>query len=251
MTHRKVAAASILSTYRRRGWACVIRSMDIIATRLESATSVMNSAAWVNLGCSLFITKTNIPHLVSNIVAFSFDIGLEHPFSVWLLSWPFQIRLKLYRRASCAADSVDSVSPDKPNWVLMSVSWGNVPGLIVMAFIGHFLPSMKPSCHGWFSVITKSMTDGTNKPNACGESNSYRGRASLMSSLLFHLFDVTPSGEHISALDQRHYSPIDSMWATEELLSAERSTSGFKWQEIIRKRQENRKHPSKTNQLSV
>lgn len=65
--------------------------------------------------------------------------------------------------ASCAADSVDSISTDKPNWVLMSTSWGNVPGLIVMAFIGHFLPPMKPSCHvNWMipPIITESMTDG-------------------------------------------------------------------------------------------
>lgn len=42
---------------------------------------------------------------------------------------------------------------------------GNIPGLIVMSFIGHFLSPMKPSCHvNWMipppSVITESMTDG-------------------------------------------------------------------------------------------
>lgn len=62
---------------------------------------------------------------------------------------------------------------------------------------------------GWFPVTTKSTADGP---------ISWKLRASrtlagapLMSSLLFQLFDVTPSGKHIAALDQRHYSPIDWM----------------------------------------
>lgn len=121
----------------------------------------------------------------------------------------------------CAAHRADSVSADKPNWVLMSASWGNVPGLILMAIIGHLLPSVKPQRNVNWMIPRYCRTHDwwKNKLSACSDSNSSRDHASLMSSLLLRLFDATPWGERIAALDQTHYSTTDWMYAVRVIIS--------------------------------
>lgn len=145
-----------------------------------------SAACWVKQGRSVFITKTNITQwreycciqVWQRPGPLVFHLTLSFP---WLL----QEGQKLYSRASCAADSVDSVSTDKSNWVLMSTSRGNVPALIAMTFLGHFLPLMKPSCHvSWMIPCYNQIHGGwTNKLETQGESNSCRSLANVFPAL--------------------------------------------------------------------
>lgn len=214
MAHRKQQPGSC--DVQMEGSACVMSdSYDTaLITELHAGLSLRQLSCMLSQSGLFFLYRKDKHYSVKWVILLHSTLTMT-----WTTCFPFdsasfpviEERQRLCRQASCAADSVDSVSTDKPNWVLMSTSWGSVPDLIIMAFIGHFLPLMRPSCHvNWMIPRYNQILDWwTNKPKARSESNSYRSHASLMSSLLFQLFDVTPSGEHIAALDQRHYGPID------------------------------------------
>lgn len=128
---------------------------------------------------------------VSNVTAFHFDNDLDHLPSVWLfISWPCQIRQRLFRLASCATDSIYSASADKPDWVLMSTTWGIVLSFVVMAFYWSLPPGNEAMLPRWSDTswcYYRSQDWRTKKPNAWSKANLYRNRASLMSSLLLWL----------------------------------------------------------------
>lgn len=106
------------------------------------------------LGWPDFVTKQTF---LSNTAVYNFDNKLKNLCAVRIpAGWD---KTEAAQTASCAADGVNSVSTDKPNWVLMSTSWGNV-----RSYRRCLYWSLPPACPamsvGWVSVITTSTMDG-------------------------------------------------------------------------------------------